>query len=614
MITTVGQLLVNEALPPDMRDYGRTVDKKSMAELATKVAEQHPDKYKDVMYKLQSTGADVAHITGSSFRLSDLELSPAAKQKMDAIRARVVALVNDDTLNDDQRADSIRDVVLGNVNDIEDTIYKDGLASGNQLALQAHSGSRGSKSDLRAISAGEFMVADHRDRVIPIPILHGYASGLSPAEFWASSYGTRKGQAATKLLIADAGFLAKRMAQAAHRQVVTEGDCGTTGGIPVPADDADNAGALLAADYGDFKAGTPIDAAIMRQLGDQRILVRSPITCHARAGVCARCVGIRESGSLPDIGDAVGLTAAQAVAERVSQGTLGSKHSGGRASKDTSAARVTGIPLLNQFIDVPASFRDGSTLAEAAGAVQSIEAAPQGGSTVRVGGVDHHVPSGFAVTVKPGQSVYAGMPLSEGWQNPADVARLRGIGAARLGFITGYRDALKASGVKANRRNLELLSRGLINHVRVTELDGVDGLPDDILEYGALEADYRPRYGFRQQPVGKSVGMYLEKPALYHTIGTEITPDVAKELGEYGVKDVVVHTDPPSFEPLAVRSMETSMRSPDWQVRFGGSYLRTGLLEAAHRGRSSDQHGTSYVPALLQGVEFGKDLKTKGTY
>ena len=108
--------------------------------------------------------------------------------------------------------------------------------------------------------------------------------------------------------------------------------------------------------------------------------------------------------------------------------------------------------------------------------------------------------------------------------------------------------------------------------------------------------------------------MYLEKPALYHTIGTKVTKDIADELDEFGVKDVVAHDDPPPFEPVAVRAMETSMRSPDWQVRFGGSYLQKGLLEAAQRGRDSDAHGTSFVPPLMKAVDFGKDLRTKGVY
>ena len=614
MRTTLGQLLVNDALPEEFRDYNRRMDKKGMQELAARIAKEKPDAYKQVMYKLHQVGGEVSHATGGSFKPSDMLLDSATQAKMDKLRARVRDLVNDDTLSDDQRSQSIQDVVLGSSEDVENSIFDRGLESGNVLAEQAHSGSRGGKSDLRAISAGEFMVADHKNRVIPLPILRGYAEGLSPAEYWAGTYGTRKGQAATKLLVADAGFFGKKIMQAAHRQVVTETDCGTDRGIPVSSDDADNVGAVLARDYEGVTAGTPIEAETMRQLGDRKIMVRSPITCRSPKGVCAKCVGIRERGDFPDIGDNVGLVAAQSIAERVSQGALGSKHGGGRASKDTDAARVTGLPLLSQFIDVPSSFRDAAALSRVEGVVDSVEDAPQGGKIIRIEGEEHFVPKGFEVQVKPKQEVFAGQRLSEGWINPAEMTQLRGLGAARLQLVDTYRNALKASGSSGNRRNLELISRGLLNHVRVTDLDGTDGLPDDVMEYGEIERTYRPRYGFREQKARKSVGMYLEKPTLYHTIGTKITKEIAKELDDYGVDSVTVHNEPPPFEPIAVRAMETSMRSPDWQVRLGGSYLQKGLLEAAHRGRSSDPHGTSFIPSLLQGVDFGKELKTTGEY
>jgi hypothetical protein len=612
--TTVGQLLVNDALPERYRDFSRVLDRKGLTALAARIAAEDPGSYRETMYRLQRTGGLVSHAAGASFHPRDLLQGPAASRRIAELRARVAALVNDDTLDDDQRAEAVRKLVVDNIEPVEDSIYEEGLRANSGLARQIRSGAKGGKADLRALVAGEMVVADHKNRVIPIPIMHGYAEGLDPAEFFAASYGTRKGQAETKLLVADAGFYGKKLLQAAHRQVVTERDCRTDGGIPVPASDPDNVGALLARDYGRFKAGTPVDANVARELGDSRIVVRSPVTCRASRGLCAACAGIRERGTLPDIGDPVGTTAALSISERVSQGGLSSKHGGGRASRETRADRLSGFPLIAQFIDMPGSFRDAAALAQVDGDVDSVSPAPQGGSYVTVGGQSHHVPAGFEVRVKPGQRVAVGQALSEGWVNPAEMTALRGIGAGRMAFLSSYRDALKAAGVRANRRNLEVVARGLLNHVEVTEPDGTDGLPGDVLEYGELESTYRPRYGFRVVPAGKAAGMYLEKPALYHTIGTRVTKDIADELEEQGVADVTVHADPPPFSPRAVRAMETSMRSPDWQVRLGGSYLRKGLLEAAQRGRSSAEHGTSFVPALMKAVDFGKDLKTKGVY
>ena len=614
MQTTVGQLLVNHELPSEFRDYTRVLDQGGMRELASRVAAEKPEAYRDIMHRLYKVGARVSHTQGGSFKPSDLLPDPATNKRLKALRSRVAALINDDSLDDDQRVAAIQNTVLGEIEPVEASLYDEGIRGGNTLALQVHSGSRGKKSDMRAITAGEFMVADHKNRVIPIPILHGYSHGLTPTEQFASSFGTRKGQAATKLLVADSGFFSKKLQQAAHRQVVTTKDCGSTGGIPVDAQDADNLGAVLARDANGIPTGTVITAEVMRKLGDDKILVRSPLTCQAPQGICARCAGVRETGGFPDIGDNLGMVAAQSIGEPVSQGSLDSKHSGGRAGKDTRADRLTGLPLLSQFIDLPSEFRDAATLSTLDGNVDSVEDSPQGGKIITVDGEPHYVKPGFEASVRPGQQVRRGQRLSDGWINPAETLQSKGLGAARAQLVSTFRDALKANGVKTNRRNLEIVTRGLLNHVRVTDVDGTPGLPGDIMEYADVARDYKPRYGFRELPVRRSVGMYLETPALYHTIGTRVTEDIADELENFGVKTVVAHPDAPVFEPVAVRAMETSMRSPDWQVRLGGSYLQKGLLEAAHRGRSSDLSNTSFVPPLLKAVDFGTELRQKGKY
>ena len=614
MRTTVGQLIVNQALPSQYRDYARVLDKKGMQELADRLARDDPQQYKDVMHKLYKVGARVSHTLGGSFKPSDLLPDPVTRKRLDRLRARVRDLINDDSLDDDQRSAAIQNVVMKEIEPVENSLYDEGLKSNNALVLQIHSGSRGKKADIRAITSGEFLVADHKNRVIPLPILHGYAAGLSPAEQFAASYGTRRGQADTKLLVADAGFFAKKLQQAAHRQVVTTKDCGSAGGIPVDAQDSDNLGAVLARDTDGFPAGTVITAEVMRKLGDHKILVRSPLTCQASQGICAHCAGVRETGGFPAIGDNVGMVAAHAIGEPTSQGSLSSKHSGGRAGKDTRADRLTGLPLLSQFIDLPSEFRDAATLSTLDGNVDSVEDSPQGGKIITVDGEPHYVSPGFEVRVKPGQQVRRGQQLSEGWINPAETLQMKGLGASRVQLVNTYRDAFRANGIAANRRNLEVIARGLLNHVRVTDVDGTPGLPGDIAEYADVARDYRPRYGFRELPVRRSVGMYLETPALYHTIGTRVTEDIADELENFGVKTVVAHPDAPVFEPVAVRAMETSMRSPDWQVRLGGSYLQKGLLEAAHRGRSSDLSNTSFVPPLLKAVDFGTELRQKGKY
>jgi hypothetical protein len=173
--------------------------------------------------------------------------------------------------------------------------------------------------------------------------------------------------------------------------------------------------------------------------------------------------------------------------------------------------------------------------------------------------------------------------------------------------MNNFRDTLKRSKIAASRRNVELLSRGLINHVRITGLKSVgDALPDDIVEFNSITRGYRPRAGSRDTGLSRAAGRYLERPYLQYSIGTRITPRVAADLKKAGYKNVLTHEDEPPFAPEMVRAMETISYAPDWMVRLGGFQLKKGLLESLHRGRTSQEHGESFIPTLARGVEFGK--------
>jgi DNA-directed RNA polymerase subunit beta' len=448
-----------------------------------------------------------------------------------------------------------------------------------------------------------------------MPLLRGYGRGLDPAEYWAGAYGSRRGVIGTKMITMHAGFAGKQLIQAAHRGVVTEDDCKTSRGIPVRANDPDNVGTVLSVDAGPFKAGQIIDARVMQQLGDVDILVRSPLTCEAGGGVCAHCVGIRESGALPSIGDNVGVAAAQALAERLSQSSLGSKHIAGRMQKGHDEEALTGFKLINQLMQVPKAFQGGAAVATIDGSIKEIKDAPQGGKYIVIGDVEHYVPQGQTVSVKAGARVEEGDILSSGLPNPADLVRHRGIGAGRAAFVDEFRKAFMTSGLTANRRNIELVTRGLINHIEVNDADGIDGgLPGDIMEYNAVERSYTPRHGAQDLSVKDASGKYLEQPYLHYSIGTRITPSVVKTLNKYGINQVSVHNDQPSFTPHMLRAMDISRHDPNWQTRLGGWYLESSLLDALHSDVPSAEHDTSFIPAVAKGTEFGKDLATKGVY
>jgi DNA-directed RNA polymerase subunit beta' len=497
---TVGQILINSILPRHLRNYERVLDKKGVGEIMEGVAkEKDPDLYRNVVKALHDLGAHVAQSTGSSFSIRDMQTPPKTRQMMDALRAKVTETIERDDLTTDQKHNVVQNLVMKSAPRIDSTLKDELVATKNPFGTQIISGSRGGLGDVRSMMVGDLMVTDHKDRLVPIPILSSYAGGVDPADSWAGSYGTRKGGISTKLSKARTGFLGKQLVQVAHRAVVTTDDCGTSRGITVDANDPDNEGTVLQESVAGVPAGTVIDSKVMRTLqsklgGDAEVTVRSPVTCKAKRGVCAKCTGVRERGTFPEIGDPVGVSAAHAVTERVTQAALSLKHGGGRATGKEQSDVPTGYHLINQLVQVPKSFKGGAAVASEDGTIKSVDKAPQGGYNIVIGEKAHHVPPGFEVQVKPGDRVEAGDVMSEGIPNPAELVRYRGVGDGRMQFIKIFRNALKDSGTSTNRRNIEMLARGLVNHVRVTDVDGVnDALPDDVVEYNTLERNYRPR-------------------------------------------------------------------------------------------------------------------------
>jgi DNA-directed RNA polymerase subunit beta' len=612
--TTVGKVIFNQALPSEYRDYTSLTSDDLKDVLDRMEREMSQDAYRKATKDLHRLGAKVAYETGVSLSIDDLAKPPKTRMLIDRLKRDIKKVSESPRLTDDQKNKAIVGLILKNQDAIQKTMFDESAASGNSFAEQVMSKARGKLSDMRSIIVGNLLVADNKDRVVPIPMLRSYSEGLDPAEYWAGAYGARKGLLSTKIATADTGFYGKQLKQAAHRLVVTENDCKTDRGMVVDREDKDNLGALLAKQYGDYPAGTVITPEVLDSIEDDEIVVRSPVTCNAAAGVCSRCAGIREKGGFPDIGENVGMSAAQAVAEPTTQMALNVKHQGGRIDKEKKGDEPSGFELVNQLIQVPKSFRGAAAVSSKDGTVTKIEDSPQGGKYIYVSGQKHHINQGFDPVVKEGDRVYSGDVLSTGIPNPSDLVKYKGLGEGRREFIRLFKKAYTDQGININRRNVELVARGLVNHVHVNDIDGVPGLPGDILEYSSVERKYKPRYGTRHLPVSTASNKYLEKPVLHYSIGTRITKPVLDKLKKHNVKYVEAHDDPPPFNSFMLRALENLAKTPDWQARLGGFYLKDNLLEAAHRGRESKIHSESYIPSLVQGKDFGKKLYTKGEY
>lgn len=329
MATTIGQILVNEALPEKFRDYSRILGKNEMEDLLERIVKEDPNAYRDVSAKLMRLGNKAAFEEGTTLKLSDLEPpvdNTALYRELDRVEDEIR---RDRSLSDEQKRErlaAIYDKAYAATKADANAVAE---KNGNRFAMQVKSGARGDPNQLSAMINTPGTYQDASGRTIPFFIRHSFADGLSPAEFWSSLYGARASIISTKFATANAGALGKLFSSAAIEQVVTEDDCGTIAGMPVKADDKDNLGSVLAQDVGDFKAGTVITKQVMADLKKanvEDILVRSPVTCNAKRGVCSHCAGIRENGKFPEIGYNLGLNSASALAERIAQGGLNMKH------------------------------------------------------------------------------------------------------------------------------------------------------------------------------------------------------------------------------------------------------------------------------------------------
>jgi len=626
MQTTLGQFLINNSLPEDLRDYNRKLDKPGIDKLMQEVALKYPDKYRDISYKLSQVGWKASQDSGGmSFGLQHLRRSQVSLEISKKIKEEVRSLLNNDNLTDKQRNDAIVLAVGKHQERMIQAVYEEALESKNPLALQVRSGTRGKPMNLASLLGSDLLYQDARNEVIPIPILHSYSEGLTDPEYWAGTYGARRGVVANKLATADGGYLSKQLTRMAHRLIVTSLDEDTEDeddellpkikgqnefnlprGYLVDSDDMESEGSLLAVDTGQYKRNTVLTPKILGDLkkaGHKRILIRSPIVGGpADGGLYARDVGVRETGKLPGLGEFVGKQVAQTVSEPITQSLLNAKHTGGVVGQDKT---VSGFKAIDQMIQIPEKMVGGAVHAEADGYVSKIENAPGGGLILRIGDKSHYVEPGIDLKVKIGDEVEAGDAITSGIPSPANIVKHKGIGEGRRYFIQAFSDTLKNSGVSAHRRNLEVLSRSLINHVRLTQETG-DYLPDDVLPYSLIEKTYKPRSDFQFLDVKKSRGKYLEQPVLHYTIGTKVRPSVIRELQDFGVSKIPVHNDPAPFESEMIRGAEQIRHDPDFLSKMYGGWLKDTVLTDVHRGATIDESGTSFVPSLAKGIGFGR--------
>jgi DNA-directed RNA polymerase subunit beta' len=405
--------------------------------------------------------------------------------------------------------------------------------------------------------------------------------------------------------VAEPGDLAKILVNNMYPYTITKDDCGTHNGIPMSSSDGHVVDRYLAREVGPFKYNTLVTTQVAQKLKAlaETVYVRSPMTCLAHEGVCRKCQGLDEKGQVHAIGVNVGVRAAQALSEPLTQFALNAKH-GVRVLKGASS-KLEGLSGFRQLLEVPQSFFNKATLAEKTGTVSKIQAAPHGGYYVYVDDEEHYVSPNLKVLVQEGQSVEAGDVLSEGVPKPDELVHHKGFGVGRQYLVEQLHNIYSSQNTNMDKRHLELVARADLSHVKILEhsSDHPELVRGDIVHYN----DYRDSVGKKTRSVSleKAVDHILGKEVFQYTAGTKITPSIVASLKKHGVKTIDIAENAPAVEFIMKPMTRNPLLNPDWMARLAHRYLKDSVLKGAHFGDASDLHGAHPVPAYAYGAEFG---------
>lgn len=621
MKSTVGKILLNEAFPEEYRDYEAEWTGDFLNKKLLDLAKKDPENYTKTLDKLIQLSKTVGTLYQRiSPGIEDLIVNDKEILNLKQESHRKINEILKQEKNTESRNEKIVNLLVDLNKKIKSRLYEKIIETDSPFAIMAKSGTKGNKDQLSRILVGDVIYTDHADRPIPFPILRSYAESLMPAEFWAATYGARKGLVGTKLWTGKVGYLTKQLAFSTHRLIVTHppyklppdfNEQYNVRAIPVNIDDPDIEGSVLAREFGNYKRGTILTSRIIEDLKNKnikRILIRSPIVSNTPSGgIYAVDVGLIENGQFPEVGSIVGLRAAQAISEPITQLQISSKHKGGVVEK--SEENLGGFKFLNTVLQVPQQFPNSVIYTEVDGKVTKVSESPLGGYDVYIssdkGTQVYYVPPDRKVIVEEGSEVEAGDELSTGTPNMTFVVKHKGIGDGRLHLLNVLYDFYKREGIPIVRKNLEVVVRGIVNHVKINKRYKYF-LPGDILYYSDLERFYEPRPGSKEEKIEKALGKYLEKPVLHYTIGTRITPRIIKTLKEFDINTILVHNEPPPFSPIMIPLERQILFDPDWQTKLLGGYQLRKFLSQFYEGASTDFKSTSYVPALASGI-IGKE-------
>lgn len=587
---TFGQYLVDDALPKKYKGRG-TLTNKNLHSVLSDVAKNDPTEYAAAVTNLKRLGDELATLEGFSVGLDDIsnETRRTALMKTHATKYRLA-----------KGADKDKALLAAQNAMLDYTKTHPG-----RMNQQVVSGGRGSHGQLMKIVGGPVLARDEKDAIIPWFISKNYAEGLNASDSWVTGNEARINSIKSNLAPADAGDFAKIPVNNMGDKLVTMPDCGTKNGIALKGSDPSIIDRYLATAHGQHAAGTLITPAIAQRLSkNTTVIVRSPMTCQAPSGICQKCQGLSHNGKHHTIGTNVGMRAAQALAEPLTQFALDAKHGGNVNTQEKK--QLKGVRGVRQMLEMPRSFLHHAVLATKDGKVERVAKAPQGGHYIYVDGAKLYASPDLRITTRVGDKVEAGDALTDGIPKPDEVVNLKGLGQGRAHLVDMLHGIYQREAGGVDRRHLETLARSVMNHVQITDTGANTDhgfIKGDVVDYNRFHAALESHR--KKVPTENAVGETLAENVLHFTAGTRVTPSMRDTLRARNIRTVNISTTAPRVTPVVRAASRTPLLNPDWMARLAHRYLKESILTGAHRGDVSDLRGSNPIPAYAAGTTFG---------
>ncbi|TCP53195.1 DNA-directed RNA polymerase subunit beta' [Tamaricihabitans halophyticus] len=549
--TTLGRVLFNELLPDDYPFVNEALPKKRQSLIVNDLAERYPMvTVARTLDKLKDAGFHWATRSGVTVAISDVLVPPEKQGILDEYEGKAAQIEKRYQRGQLSHAERNAEQVKVWAQATEDVaqVMENHFPDDNSISMIVKSGAAGNMTQIRSLAGMRGLVSNPKGEYIPRPIKANFREGLSVLEYFIATHGARKGLADTALRTADSGYLTRRLVDVSQDVIVREADCGTRRGINMPIGQETADGKVVRAEYvetsvyartlaGDVSdaSGNVVhnrgddlgDPAIERllSLGITKVKVRSVLTCESAVGICAACYGrSMATGKLVDVGEAVGIVAAQSIGEPGTQLTMRTFHQGGVAGDDIT----TGLPRVQELFEArvpkgkaPIADVDGRVRIEETERFWKITLIPDDGSDEIV---FDKLPKRQRLAVGPngpladGEHVDVGQQLLEGTPDPHEVLRVMGPREAQLHLVNEVQEVYRAQGVSIHDKHIEVIVRQMLRRVTIIDSGSTDFLPGELPERTRFE-------GLNRQAVAEGGDPASGRPVLMGITKASLTTD-----------------------------------------------------------------------------------------